>query len=191
MQGEMTIPLSQLRRVLDAIFLEGNPGIEEAYSAFGEESLHFDTATDLYVDIKRALTAGTYPACYVIYYPDTKGIVRKKSIELIPEKCGGKRFRFCTEGWGLIQFQLSPASATEVKCRIAVNSEKRAMAWFPTCPGYGNPHRWEWKFIERHARRIIRALKKNRLRQLRQYERTVWLNFDVRPYLYDACNLHP
>jgi hypothetical protein len=160
MQSDLTISGSHLKAVIHAIFAEGNPIIEEAYSVPEEDVRRFDTESGLLDDIDRSFSGKVRWAYYMIYYPEAKGLVRKKRNDLLPEKNGGKRFRFTVEGWGLIQLQLSGVDDQKVKCRVAVNSEKRALTWFATYPDHGDPRLWDWKLVERHARRIIRVMKK-------------------------------
>jgi hypothetical protein len=63
------------------------------------------------------------------------------------------------EGWGLIQLQIDYKAAPVIDCRFAVNTKKRAQAWAQTFPELGTPEQWEWKAVERQARRLIRVLR--------------------------------
>lgn len=161
MEGEITCPRSHLEALAEAIYATGRPVVEEAYSAFEEDLRRFAAPSDLLADIDRRFSSRGRFAHYVIHYPEAKGAVRRKKIDLIPEKCGGKKFRYSVEGWGLIPLQLSLEQTGQVQCRIAVNSEKRAMAWFPTYPEHGDPRRWDWMIVEREVRRLVRILKKS------------------------------
>jgi hypothetical protein len=159
MQAEVVISFDRLTLIADAIYEIGNPKVQEAYSVPEEDLRRLDTATALLSHIEKALSGRLKSASYMIYYPESEGITKQKRIDLIPEKCDGKKFRFFAEGWGLIQFQLRFSPSGDLMCRFAVNSEKRAKAWFPTFPDHGDPSLWKWKIVERHARRLIRSIK--------------------------------
>jgi hypothetical protein len=159
MQGEAKISAAQVGEVIDAVFAQGNPVAYESYSEPETDLRSFESSLALEAEIEMRVPAERRFVMYSIYYPEAKGLVRKTRYKLIPEKNDGKRFRFSADGWGLIQLQLTFADS-EVTCRVAVNSEKRTLAWSGTYPDHGDPRLWEWKIVEKHARRIIRALKK-------------------------------
>lgn len=168
MQGEAKISTAQVGDVIAAIFAQGNPVVYESYSDPEEELRSFDSSLPLEAEIEIRAPAERRSLLYSIYYAEAKGFMKKTRIQLIPEKNGGKRFRFSADGWGLIQLQLNFGDS-DVSCRVAVNSEKRALTWFDTYPDHRDPRLWDWKLVEKHARRIIRVLKKNSFR------------FEVRP----------
>jgi len=95
----------------------------------------------------------------VVYYAAALGHVQTRTIALQPEKCGGAAWRETVEGWGLIQVQLQYKVGADVECRVAVNSEKRANAWAQTYPELRSPSLWNWKLVEKQARRLIRVLR--------------------------------
>ena len=43
-----------------------------------------------------------------------------------------------------------------VRCGFTVNSEKRANNWLITIPELKSPDLWNWKAVEKNARRLIR-----------------------------------
>jgi hypothetical protein len=47
-----------------------------------------------------------------------------------------------------------------LECRVAVNTEKRANSWKETYPKMQDPRLWQWKVVERNARRIFRSVTK-------------------------------
>lgn len=159
MQGQAKISATKVGDVIDAVFAQGKPEVYESYSTPGTELRRFDSAVALEAEIELRSSEERWFAGYSIYYPEARGILTKRRIDLVPEKNGTKRFRYSADGWGLIQLQLT-FSAEEVACRVAVNSEKRALLWFDTYPEHGDPRLWQWKIVEKHARRIIRAMKK-------------------------------
>lgn len=160
MQREETIAGANLERIVEAIFVEGRPDVYEAYSAFDSDIVSFSNAAELnsYISWPQPKKEGTLG--FVLYYPDTKGFVERIRIALDREKCEGHTYRYRVNGWGLIQFQVNSQKTPNIVCRFAVNTEKRANAWFPTYPELQSPALWDWKAVERHARRLIRELRR-------------------------------
>jgi hypothetical protein len=159
MQREEMIARDSVHRVLAAVF-EGEPAVHEAYSKFDLGVLSFSKREELDAYIAEEIAQGRTYVHLVLHYPDTKGSIRKKRIDLRPEACNGATLRYSMEGWGLIQFQLDYKASPKVKCRFAVNTEKRANAWAQTIPRLGDPVLWDWTAVEKHARRLIRVLRK-------------------------------
>ena len=159
MQSEVHISESHVADVIAEIFAQGTPIAYESYSEPEQEIRSFSSALELEAEISLRVPDERRFVSYSIHYPEAKGLVKKRKFDLIPEKNDGKRFRFSMDGWGLIQLQLT-YSDDHVSCRVAVNSEKRALAWLQTYPDHGDPSLWDWKIVEKHARRIIRKMKK-------------------------------
>ena len=160
MEREGTIAANDLERIVQAIFIEGSPEVYEAYSAFDSDIVSFASAAELNSYILRPRSEKGSILGFVVHYPDTKGFVEKKKIQLEREKCDGHTYRYSMNGWGLIQFQVNLQKAPQVSCRFAVNTEKRANSWYATYPELKSPATWDWKAVERHARRLTRELKK-------------------------------
>ena len=160
MQSEVHISEAHVADVIAAVFSQGAPIVYESHSEPEQEIRSFSSALELEAEVFLRLPNERRFVSYSIYYPEAKGLVKKRKFDLIREKNEGKQFRFIMEGWGLIQLQLTYRD-DHVTCRVAVNSEKRALAWFQTYPDHGQPSLWIWKVVEKHARRIIREMKKN------------------------------
>ena len=152
------IPSAQVGSLLAAAF-KGTPLVSEAYSRFDFPLRSFGDPTSLERVIHAEREAGNKSVSLVVHYPESKGQVITRRINLLPEKCNGASWRETLEGWGLIQLQLEYQGGDTVKCRIAVNSERRAEAWAQTYPEFGSPELWDWQAVERHARRLIRVLR--------------------------------
>ncbi len=97
---------------------------------------------------------------FVIYYSDAGGFVNKKKIDLNPQKCDDATIRYTYEGWGLVHFQTELVDEKYLKCRFSVNTPKRADAWKTISSHLESPDKWDWKIVEKHARRLIRILRK-------------------------------
>ena len=161
MQREETLSISDLVKVVEAVFAVGDPAVFEAYSAFDSDIESFATATDLVAYINRPRSNNKGTLGFAVHYPDTRGFVEKRKINLIKEKCEGHSYRYSMGGWGVIHLQINLQKAPNVTCRLAVNTEKRANTWFATYPEVKSPDLWDWKAVEMHARRLIRELKKH------------------------------
>ena|SRR5204862_5629507 len=159
MQREETVPEDYVTSVLSAAFRD-SPFVCEAYSEFDRPLRSFGKLNTLLTHIHTQREQRARFFDLVIHYPGTKGYVRKTTINLKPEKCGGATWREKVEGWGLIQLQITYQDDPVAKCRIAANSEKRANAWAQTLHELRAPALWNWELVEKHTRRLIRVLRK-------------------------------
>ena len=157
---ELGNPIKQenLEYLIDALF-EDDPEVYEAYSQPDHELRKFGSKQEVLEYIKEVEGRNENLVYLSIHYPETKGYVRIKKIDLKPEKCNGAKTRFSTEGWGLVQFQLW-LKDTGLFCDIGSNSEKRALKWESTYPELKSPELWNWKEVGRQCRRLKRVLKK-------------------------------
>jgi len=162
MQRCEVIPFDSIGNIIEAIY-DGNPTVFEAYSAFQRDIRYFPTKESLMDLISEELATGNkhkFIYCF-LHYPEVDGFIRKKRMQLNPKKCDGATFRYTSEGWGLIQFQLDVTDQTAVKCTLAVSSEKRANNWAALAPELKSPELWNWSVIEKNIGRLIRVLRKN------------------------------
>lgn len=157
MQTSRIIKEQGIGDILSSIYKEGNPVAFEADSEFGEEIKEFPLRDDLAKEIQRLLNSGASFFQFALYYPESQGYMEKQRINLDPRKCDGHTFRFSVKGWGLIYLQFK-VKKLGLECRVAVNTEKRAMSWRETYPELKEPALWQWKVVERNARRIILAV---------------------------------
>ena len=159
MQSTNRLDSSQLTRFVETLFEDDQPHIFEAYSTHDSPIKSFKNAAEVATYIAHELKHHKNPILLAIYYPDMLGQVQITTIKLYPEKCAGAMWRQIIEGWGLIQIQLKGEYNGSIKCRIAVNTEKRASAWAQNNTQLGPPSLWNWKIVEKHARRLIRVLR--------------------------------
>ena len=156
-----TLSAKDLPLVVDSIFAIGAPTVYETYSRFDSDTLSFADANKFsrFLAVPRPVKQSQL--MFSIYYLDTLGFVEKIRIELDPKSCEGHTFRYQISGWGLIQFHLDLRDAKLIACRVGVNSEKRANMWSNTYPAAKSPDLWDWKIVEKHARRITRSIRKH------------------------------
>lgn len=135
--------------------------VSTVYSDFGERIKRFSSVDEL-----EGHRCGRPFESYALHYRDTGGHVEERRISLDPNKCGGHAFRHSVDGWGLIHIQITEKEHNLCECRIAVNSPKRTQAWASTYPEYEAPNQWNWEATEKHARKLIRHLKKIAAQQI-------------------------
>ncbi len=160
MQTAQQVSLDQLFEIVATVFAQGPVVVRQAYSDFGCPTKEFADAKALCDELSHEPGAGDVLRQYTLYYPEAKGHTHERRIALKPQACEGYRFRFCQEGWGLIQLQCDFRNHPTVECRIAVNSEIRATTWSDTYPDFQNPDSWDWAVVEKKAGRLIRLLRR-------------------------------
>ena len=159
MQREETINSENIGEIIDAVFV-GEPEIYEADSAPDEELKSFSDKSILMDYISNELAKGYKFISFGIYYPDAGGVTESRVVNLNPEKCDGATKRYSFSGWGIVFLQMTYQEDKQVSCRVTVNSQKRASSWESTYPELKSADLWDWKLVEKHARRLIRVLKK-------------------------------
>jgi hypothetical protein len=158
MQAQATLGPGALPRLLAAVY-EGAPRVAEAMSAPDADIASFASSQALAAYIAAEGAAGRSWVDLVLHYPDTQGSVICKRSDLDAAESDGAACQHTLEGWGLIQLEIEGAGTSALSCRVAVNTQKRAIEWAPTLPELGGPLQWDWKAVERHARRLIRVLR--------------------------------
>lgn len=162
MQREDKIPIESLEKIIEAVY-QGALTVFEAYSEFEADIREFPTKESLGKLISDKLADATrHKFIYCcLKYSRSKGLVKKRKIDLDPRKCNGATYRYTMEGWGLIQFQLDLTNLENISCRFACNSERRADIWSDVYPELESPSLWDWTVIEKNIRRLIRVLRKH------------------------------
>lgn len=138
-----------------AVFAEPVRQVVEAYSAFDSLPREFDSAEELrgYFRDTQSLQNGF--GFVFVTYADGEGVAVRETITL---QSPGQCVRYTWGGWGLISLQV----ATSTPPSVTANSEKRALAWAASTqvnPDWQPPSAWNWKAVDRHVRRLKRALK--------------------------------
>jgi hypothetical protein len=160
MQTSQQISLDQLHEVVAAVFEQGPAVVRQAYSDFSCATRGFADAKALLDELHYEPGVGDVSRQYTLYYPEAKGHTHERRIALKPEARNGHTFRFCQEGWGLIQLQCDFRKYPMVDCRIAVNSAIRAGNWSDTYPDFQSPDSWDWAVVEKKAGRLVRLLRR-------------------------------
>lgn len=160
MQTTQLITRDGIGELLTCIFASGAPIVREAYSEFGRCTRAFPTLQSLRENIILGLEQGKTFFHYAIYYPEAKGFVLERRIELKPGAVKSHTHRFSQEGWGLIFLQITLKGPAVVECRIAVNSETRANNWQDTLDRLKEPALWNWEVVNRYGGRLTRLVRK-------------------------------
>lgn len=160
MQTSQQISLDQLHEVVAAVYDQGPVIVRQAYSDYESATKEFADATALLDELRFEPKAGDLFRQFTLYYPEAKGHTHERRITLKPEVCKGHPFRFCQEGWGLIQLQCDFREHPLVGCTISVNSAIRAGKWSETYPDFQSPDKWDWAVVEKKAGRLVRLLRR-------------------------------
>lgn len=145
--------------VIEAFFKQGGLMFEGS-DTYDRDSQEFhDVATVVeYIQSKRD---NGYVLVMLAYYdPAIEGYINVRTTEVDPKRFNGAKTRRSLEGWGLIYINFGFVNAPRVEVNISVNSHKRALNWADTGHRMKSPDLWNWKLVESHARRGIRALRK-------------------------------
>ena len=159
MRREDLIPTSCVVELLKAAFV-GGPTVYEAYSAFDASTKVFTDVDALVEHVSALRASGKKFFDFSFHFPQVGGEVSTVRFPLQPQKCGGATWREKTQGWGLINIQITDQPEAVSKCSVSVNSQKRAHAWAATLKELGDPERWNWKVVDSQANRIIRVLRR-------------------------------
>ena len=135
MQTSQQISLEQLNEIVTAVFAQGPVAVRQAYSDLScatRESCKKRNPCSTNCITNRE--SGTFFDSTRSTIPRPRATLTNGDDPLKPEACNGHTFRFCQEGWGLIQLQCDFRKHPIVDCRIAVNSAIRAGNWSDTYP---------------------------------------------------------
>ena len=153
---------SDFKLVLDFVFSESNCRVFESYSPYGEQLAEFNSYLEIESRYNVGQCRGSVSSVLLQLLPVGAGEVIIERINLEPQKCNGFKFRYCVNGWGLIQLYLGGISPTGlVHSHTNHNSEKRALAWETTYKStLGSVSYWSWPVIESTSRRINSFIRK-------------------------------
>ncbi|GAA1892714.1 hypothetical protein GCM10009687_72550 [Asanoa iriomotensis] len=85
-----------------------------------------------------------------------------RRIDLLPGVSGDATFRYCCEGWGLIQLYYGGSfGAQELRwSHTNHNTERRASAWAATLPRLGDPAAWNWAAVTTASGKLNRVIRR-------------------------------
>jgi len=158
-QRKEIIEFRRIKEIIASIFEEPAVAYQD-YSDFDSELQKYDSNLQLLDAVNQAVSLDRHSANFAIYYPQAKGFIFEERKTLNPDKCDGATYRYVLNGWGLVMLQVDFRQMPTVEVNVSVNSEKRAVTWSHTHPEFKDPASWDWKYIEKQARRTIRVLRK-------------------------------
>lgn len=150
------------RSILDFLLTRGECDIYELGSRF-EQPLHrFRTLRDFetHYGISDWRVGGSQTILLQLYAHGAGGQFFARRTNLNPECCDGATFRYCAEGWGLIQLYLEPPRECHLRSsHTNHNSAKRAAAWSDTRENLGSPSDWDWARVSSFSARLNRFIR--------------------------------
>lgn len=140
--------------VLDAVFDSGMFRIFESDSEPDRELREFHAASEVPDGPE-----GRHLSLFVIGSGPGPMV---KRVDLVPGVLAGATFRYCCEGWGLVQLYYGGAVGTEELrwSHTNHNTEKRALAWVTTLQRLGDPSAWDWAAITSASSRLNRVIRR-------------------------------
>jgi hypothetical protein len=142
------------------LYKDSIPRVCESYSNPSTEINEYHSKEEILLEIEKLPKKEISSLHLSIYYPESKGAFIIRKITLNPDKCNGHTFRFSSEGWEVIYIRFHHKYQDKLECNISVNSIERALVWCGTTENMGDPNLWDWKIVNRQARRLIRILRK-------------------------------
>jgi hypothetical protein len=140
--------------VLGAIFDLGLFRVFESDSEPDQELREFHAATEV--------PAGPRGRSLALFAVGSGPGPVAKRVDLLPGVLAGATFRYCCEGWGLIQLYYGgPVGTRELRwSRTNHNTEKRALAWAATLHRLGDPSAWNWAAVTSASGRLNRVIRR-------------------------------
>lgn len=133
------------------------PTVASSESELGEPLQHFASQADIKAMAARCIENRVHNYAFGFWYPSMKGQMLERKVDLDPPR-DGHSFRYSLSGWGIIRIHLYAAQPGTLQCRIAVNSEARAISRENRHPELGPASAWDWRVVEAYAFRLSRKL---------------------------------
>ena len=156
------INISELNNFFNYIF-EYDVLAYEAYSDFDSELKCFSSLNELkdYVSYKIHKNKDHHKHINLsLHYRDTCGQLFIEKHDLDSDKCNGAQYRYTSDGWGVINFNVFIEGEHFSLFCLHSRDEKEAREWEDTLPEFGSPNSWDWKIVNFHIKRLTKAYKK-------------------------------
>jgi hypothetical protein len=150
--------------LLEWMFAEGTCEVYESYSAHEQPLLRFGSANEVLRQFERRHANGKpWDAVHLqLYVPGTGPPFVARRIAVNPTACDGATFRYCAEGWGLVQLYLAaPRDGRLNDSHTNHNSRVRAEAWAGTAQDEQGPEAWDFRRITSFSSRLNRQIRKS------------------------------
>lgn len=150
------------RVILEFLIAEGQCDIWELSSPPGEKLRNFESLPDFERHFDFNDWSRNNTTMLLNLYPHgAAGQFIKRRIDLKSPSAPDKAFRFCSEGWGMVQLYLeTPARGFLQSSHTNHGSEKWAKNWHETIPDRGDPMDWNWSVVNTFSRRLNSFIRK-------------------------------
>ena len=156
------ISISRINDFFDHIF-EYDVLVYEAYSDFDSELKQFSSLNELkdYVSHKISKNKDLHKDINLsLHYVDTCGQVFTEKHALDSNKCNGAKYRYTSDGWGVINFNVLIERDHFGLFSLHSRNEKEAKEWEDTLPEFGKANSWDWKKVNFHIKRLTKVYSK-------------------------------
>lgn len=137
--------------VLDYLLRETDLQIFDSYSPYGQEVRQFRTLDE----ISEAFDWEKEIVTLKLWSPSFKGHYKFRKINLNPRSCNGYEFRYCIEGWGLIQISFGIISEKLLQSTVISHfTEKGAQRWETSGNDKGPVSDWDWASVNSYSRKL-------------------------------------
>jgi hypothetical protein len=106
MQTNTNLDRTGLGKLIVSIFESGTPEVYLRNTDDGENAGDFVSAGEVNAFIDSAIEAQRQFVGFTIWYPDTRGYVEKRRVDLGIQNSAGQSVRHVIRGWGIIVLQL-------------------------------------------------------------------------------------
>lgn len=151
------IDFSDFGALAESAFQSETPTVCSSESGLGEPLQYFADVDAMLAKARQCRETGVHNYAFGLWYPSMKGRVFERRVTLDPPR-EGKDFRHSFSGWGIVHLHLYFTTGEKLQCRVAVNSEARALAREPRYPELGPVSDWDWRVVETQAFRLTRKL---------------------------------
>lgn len=139
-----------------------NCSIYELYSDFEKPIRIFSNVEEIIQEFQRKVSNRQESnTIYLNIYVQGSGPKFKaRKILLDPKKCNGAKYRFSSDGWGMIQLRLSTNTGNRL-CSSYTNHNtlKRAEKWENFYKDSDSPSQWNFNSVSQFSNQFIRKIK--------------------------------
>ncbi|EMO41188.1 hypothetical protein LEP1GSC186_3011 [Leptospira noguchii serovar Autumnalis str. ZUN142] len=140
--------------ILNYLFQKKNCSIYESYSDFEKPIRIFSNVEEIIQEFQ------SNTIFLNIYVQGSGPKFKARKILLDPKKCNGAKYRFSSDGWGMIQLHLS----TNIRNRLCSsytnhNTLKRAEKWEKFYKDLDSPSQWNFDSVIQFSNQFIRKIK--------------------------------
>lgn len=148
--------------VVGWLFSDAACHVYELSSDYEQPLKRFDSPADVLHQFERCYPTGQpwHTVHLQLYVLGASPPFIPRRVELDPKACGGARFRYAADGWGLVQLYLKVQRGDRLEnSHTNHNSLKRAQGWAGIFKTHPSPDSWDFKRITAFSSRLNRAIR--------------------------------